>query len=85
MKCKVIPSQRLNSKPCDVWAVIQKNKPNEPGGYIHSAYCTCTVEILGACNHVTGMLFCIENAVKTNLTKKNVLCTWNIPKGQSVD
>ena len=42
LKCKFIPSQRINSKPYDIWAVVQKNKPNEPGGYIHSAYCTCT-------------------------------------------
>ena len=88
LKCKVIPSQRINSRPYDVWAVVQKNKPNEPGGYIHSAYCTCTAGILGTCNHVTGMLFRIENAVQTGLTtpsKTSLLCTWNIPKGQRVD
>ena len=88
LKCQVIPSQRVNSKPYDVWPVVQKNKPNEPGGYIHSAYCTCTAGILGTCNHVTGMLFRIENAVQTGLTtpnKKSVLCTWNIPNGQRVD
>ena len=88
LKCKVIPSQRINSKPYDVWAVVQKNKPNEPGGYIHSAYCTWTAGILGHCNHVTGMLCRIENAVQAGLTtpsKTSVLCTWNIPKGQRVD
>ena len=88
LKCKVIPSQRTNSKPYDVWTVVQKKKPNEPGGYIHSAYCTCTAGILGTCNHVTGMLFRIENAIQTGLTtpsKSSVLCTWNIPKGQIVD
>ena len=91
LKCKVIPSERRNSKPFDVWAVVQKNKPNEPGGYIHSAYCTCTAEILGTCSHVTGMLFRIENAVQTGLTtpsktsSTSVLCTWSIPKGQRVD
>ena len=34
------------------------------------------------------MLFCIENAVQTGLTtpsKASVLCTCNIPKGQTVD
>ena len=88
MKCKLIPSQCINSKPYDVWAVVQKNKPNESGGYIHSAYCTCTAGILGTYNHVTGMLFGIENAVQTGLTtpsKASVLCTWNIPKGQRGD
>ena len=56
--------------------------------YIHSAYCTCTTEILGTCNHVTGILFRIENVVQTGLnapSKTNVLCTWNLPKGQRVD
>ena len=87
MKCKVIPSQRINSKPY-IWAVVQKNKLNEPNGYIYSAYCTCTAGILGTCNHVTGMLFRIENTVQTGLTtpsKTSVLCTWNIPKDQRVD
>ena len=88
LKCKVIPSQHINSKPYAVWAVVQKNKPNESGGYIHSAYCTCTAGILGTCNHVTCMLFRIDNAVQTGLTtpsKTSVLCTWNIPKSQRVD
>ena len=84
LKCKVIPSQRINSKPYDVWAVVLKNKPNEPGDCIHSAYCTCAAGILGTCNQVTGMLFRIENAVQIGLTsssKTSVLCTWNIPTG----
>ena len=84
LKYKVIPSQRINSKPYDVWAVVQKNKPNVPGGCIRSAYCTCTAGILGTCNHITGMLFRIENAVQTGLTtpsKTSVLRTCNIPKG----
>ena len=79
--------QRINSKACDVWAVAQKNKPNEPGGYIHSAHFTCTEGILGTCNHVTGMLFCIENAVQigsTTPSKTSALCTRSIPKGQGV-
>ena len=88
LKCKVIPSQRINSKPYDVWAVVQKNKPNEPGGYIHSAYCTYTAGIIGTYNHVTGMLFCIENSVQTGLTtpsETSILCRCNIPKGRKVD
>ena len=52
--------------PC--LSVVQKNKSNEAGGYIHSAYSTCTARILGTCNHVTGMLFRIENNVLTDLT-----------------
>ena len=50
LKCKIIPSQRRNSKPYDVWTIVQKNKPNEPGGYIYSAYWTCTPGVLGTCN-----------------------------------
>ena len=87
LKCKIIPSQCINSKPYDVWAVVQKNKPNEPGGYIHSAYCTCT-GILGTCNHITRMFLGIENAVQSAVTKSKkpgVLCARNIPKGQTVD
>ena len=88
LKCKVVPSQRVNSKPYDVWAVVEKNKPHDAGGYIHSAYCTCTAGILGTCNHVAGMLFRVENAVRTGATnpsKTSVLCQWNLPKGQKVD
>ena len=87
-KCKVVPSQHINSKPCHVCAVFQKNKPNEAGGYIHLAYCICTAGILATCNYDTGISFRIENAVQTGLTtlsKTSVLCTWNIPKGQRVD
>ena len=41
LKCKVIPSQRIISKPY-IWLIGYKNKPNKPGGYINSAnyvYC----------------------------------------------
>ena len=34
------------------------------------------------------MLFCTENVAQTGLTtlsKESVQCTWNIPKGQTVD
>ena len=85
LKCEVILSQRINSKPYDVWVVVQKNKLNESGGYIHSAYCTCTAGILGTCNLVTDILFRTKNAVQTGQTtqrKTSVLCTRNIRKGQ---
>ena len=80
-------SERCIKEEYKVKLVINK-EPNEPGGYIHSVYCTCTSGILGTCNHVTGMLSRIENAVQTGLaipSKTSVLCTWNIPKGQRVD
>ena len=35
LKCKIIPSQHINSNSYDVWPVVQENKPNEPGDYIH--------------------------------------------------
>ena len=87
MKCKVIHSHCINSKPYDIWVVVQKNESNESSGYIHSAYRTCTAGILGIYNHVIG-LFRFENPVQTGQTKASktsVLCTWNIPKGQRVD
>ena len=63
LKYKVIPSQHINSKPYDVWGVVNKSKPNGLGGYTHSAYCTFTAGILWTCNYVTSILFCIKKLV----------------------
>ena len=55
---------------------------NNPGGKIHSAYCTCTAGLLGSCNHVTGMLFRVEAAVSSGITKPTCtskLSVWNVP------
>ena len=81
MKSKVTPSQRTSSTPYKVWVAVEKK---DPGGKIHSAYCTCTAGLLGTCNHVTAMLFRVEAAVSSGLTKPTCtgkLCAWNVPKG----
>ena len=52
LKTKVTPSQAINSKCYDVWAVIEKDQADRPGGKIMSAYCTCTAGMSGSCNHV---------------------------------
>ena len=48
--------------------ICSEKKSKEPGGYIQSIYFTCTAGIFGTCDHVTGMLFCIDNAKQTGLT-----------------
>ena len=86
LKFKVIPSQRRNSKPY-ILAVVYRNKPNEPSGYIDPANGACTSGILGTCNYVTGMLFLVEKGVQTGLTspsETSVLYQWNLPEGQRV-
>ena len=50
LKSKVVPCQRVNNKPYDVWAILQKNTVDKPGGDILSAYCTCTAVLQGSCN-----------------------------------
>ena len=88
MKCKVVPSHRVNSKPYDVWAVITKDSTEVPGGEINSAYCSCTAGLVGTCNHAVAMLFRMEHAVRYNLTKPtstSKLCSWNVPSGSRVN
>ena len=85
LKCRVVPSQRVNNKPYDVWAIILKDKGDTPSGTIISSYCTCTAGLLGTCNHVIAMLFRVEAAVTsgvTNPSKTSVPCQWNIPTGK---
>ena len=82
LKCKVTPSQRVSSKPYDVWAIIEKDSNDRPGGTIKNCYCTCTAGLYGACNHICGMLFRVEAAVMTGITKPTCidrLAKWNVP------
>ena len=84
---KVVPCQRINNKPCAVWAILQKDTVDQPGGDILSAYCTCTAGPQGSCDHIVGMLFRIESAVATGATgpsKTSMGCQWNIPSGSKV-
>jgi hypothetical protein len=80
LKCKVTPSQRTSLTPYNVWCIIKKENP---GGEIISAYCSCTAGLLGSCNHVIAMLFRVEAAVSSGITKPTCtskLCEWNVPK-----
>ena len=87
LKCKVVPSHRVKSKPYDVWAFIEKD--NEiPGGNVKSAYCSCVAGLVGTSNHVVAMFFHIEYTVTFSLPKPtsiSKLCTWNVPSGSKVD
>ena len=88
LKTKVIPSQRVNSKPYDVWVVLTKDRTDEPGGNIKSSFCSCTAGLGGTCNHIIATLFRVEYAVRFNLTKPastSLLCSWNVPSGKKVD
>ena len=88
LKCKVVPSQRTSTKPYEVWAIIEKDLEDKPGGKIYSAYCTCTAGLHGGCNHIVAMLFKIESAAATGATnpsKTSQLCTWNVPSGSKVN
>ena len=82
LKCKVTPSQRLSSKPYDVWAIAVKDSNDNLGGTIKNCYCTCTAGLYGACNHVAGLLFRVESAVMSGITKPSCtdrLAKWNVP------
>ena len=82
LKRKVTPSQRVSTKPYNVWVIIEKDSPVKPGGKILSAYCTCTAGLHGSCNHIAGLLFRIESAVLRGLTKPTCtdrLARWSVP------
>ena len=82
LKCKVTPSQRLSSKPYDVWAIVVKDSNDNLGGTMKNCYCTCTAGLYGACNHVAGLLFRVESAVMSGITKPSCtdrLAKWNVP------
>ena len=57
----------------DVWALGEKESDQGPGGKIIIAHCTCPSGLLGACNHVAGMQFRLEEAVIRGMNK--VSCT----------
>lgn len=87
IKTKVTPSQAINNKCYDVWAVLEKDCTDRPGGKVLSAYCTCTAGMLGSCNHMAGLLFRVEHAISTgesSASKTGKPSTWNVPKGKTV-
>ena len=87
LKCKVILSYRVNYKPFDEWALIEKDS-EIPGGNVKSAYCSFVAGLVGTCKHVLATLSCQEYPVRFNLTKPtstSKLCTWNVSSGSKVD
>ncbi|KAH3796763.1 hypothetical protein DPMN_150334 [Dreissena polymorpha] len=64
-----------------------KDQSEKPEGEIISAYCTCTAGMYGTSNHIAGLLFRCEHAVKTGATK--IACTsksatWVVAKGKQL-
>ena len=89
LKCRVIPSHNTSMTPYFTWVICTKDKgDDDPGGIIHSAYCTCIAGLSGTCNHVTALLFRVDAAVTTGLTnpsKTSKLCQWNVPSGTKIN
>ena len=82
LRTKCLPSQRVSSKPYDVWVLEKKDFKYEVGGAMLSAYCTCTAGLLGSCNHVVGLLLRVEAAILigvTHPTCTSMLASWNVP------
>ena len=80
LKAKVTPSQAINKKAYDTWIVVEKDRPERVGGKVHVSYCSCTAGMLGCCNHVAGVMFRVEAAVKrgvTKISKTSLPATWN--------
>ncbi|WAR01055.1 hypothetical protein MAR_025427 [Mya arenaria] len=71
----------------DISETIEKDRPACVGGRVLVSYCSCAAGMLGCCNHVAGVLFRVEDAVKRGITKKSktsVLATWNVPRTKPV-
>ena len=89
LKCRVVPSQKVSSKPYHVWAVFVKNVESDfPVGTIKTAYCICTAGLCCSCNHITVFSFRVESFVvirKSKPSQTSQLCTWNVPTGTKVD
>lgn len=83
IQSKVTPSMAVNNKAYETWIVLRKDDGSVPGGQIMQAYCSCTAGMLGSCNHIAGVLFRIEHAVKTGMTRPTCTskaCEWTVPK-----
>ena len=88
MATKVTPTMRLRQPPYEVWAIVEKDKANQIGGKIYSAYCTCTAGLQGSCNHVLGLLFRAEAAASAGLTNPSCTskpCGWVEPKNMNFE
>ena len=84
LKCRIVSSQKVSSKPYHVWAVLVKDVDSA----IKTAYCTRTAGLCCSCNHIKAFLFRVESFVVTGKTKAFQtiqLCKWNVPTGTKVD
>lgn len=75
LKCRVTPSQRLNSAPHEAWVYLAKDTAS-----IYCAHCTCMAGLGEVCSHVAATLFKVEMAVKLGLNKAactDEACQWN--------
>ena len=68
MKCKCIPSQRINDIPHDVWVLIHKVT-----GSIISGYCTCFAGLGQSCNHIAALVLKVDDFWQKGFTQ--VACT----------
>ncbi|KAK7090434.1 uncharacterized protein [Littorina saxatilis] len=84
LKAAVYPSMSIRNKPYRVWVMASKKCGDSAGGEIKTAHCTCPAGVLGSCNHIAGLLFRVEAAVKcgaTDLRSTESLCSWVTPSG----
>ncbi|XP_070174291.1 uncharacterized protein [Littorina saxatilis] len=84
LKAYVFPSMNIRKEPYRVWVMVTIKTPSCPGGEIKTAHCSCPAGLLGSCNHIAGLLFRVESALKTGATKyvpTEQQCSWVVPGG----
>ena len=66
------------------------NGPFFLDGHIHTAYCVCPAGLAGCCNHVTALIYALEEFIRLGLREESRLpCTsklqqWNQPRQRHV-
>ena len=84
LQADVHASMSIRKKPYKVWVMASKKTQDCAGGEIKTAHCSCPAGLLGSCNHIAGLLFRVEAAVKSGATRPScteVECSWVIPQG----
>ena len=62
LKCRVVTSQKVSSKPCNAWSVAEKDVVSDfPGGTKKTGYCTCRAGSGGFFNHITAFSVQVES------------------------
>ena len=73
LKYRVVTSQKVSSKPYNVWSVVVKDVVTDfAGGTKKTGYCTCRAGSGGFFNHITAFSIQVESFllhVKKNLPK----------------